>query len=421
MKSFRVGRLFDIPIELDLTFLLVLPLFAYVIGVQVERWTEILNDTLGANIATGALTGSPELAFTMGTLAAVGLFVGVVLHELGHSLVARSYGVEIESIRLWLFGGVAQLASMPEDWKQELYVALAGPAVSILLGVGAFVGFQFLPVDGGTGLAAVKFLVGYLALMNVALAGFNLLPGFPMDGGRVLRALLARNRPYAQATQIAARVGQGFALLLGLFGLFGNGGIFLVAIAFFIYIGASSEAQQTSMRAALEGVTVREVMTPADAVHTVEPETSVADLVDRMFRGRHTGYPVLRDGRVVGLVTLEDAQSVPQVERDAYLVEDVMSDELVTVTPSTGAMEAITRMQENGVGRLIVMSDPDPFRPADEASFAGLLSRTDVMTALDIIKSSGTLDRPKASGSTGSEGPESESTDRETESRFGDD
>jgi CBS domain-containing protein len=296
--------------------------------------------------------------------------------------------------------------------------------VSILLGVGAFVGFQFLPVDGGTGLAAVKFLVGYLALMNVALAGFNLLPGFPMDGGRVLRALLARNRPYALATQMAARVGQGFALLLGLFGLFGGGGIFLVAIAFFIYIGASSEAQQTTMRAALEGVVVREVMTPAEQVTTVTPETSVAELVERMFRERHTGYPVLRDGRVVGLVTLEDAQSVPQVERDAYLVEDVMSDELVTVTPSTGAMDAITRMQEHGVGRLVVMSDPDPFRPADEPTFAGLLSRTDLMTALDIIQSSGSLERPESRGRTGPdrpESPESGSSDRDTDTRFGGD
>jgi Zn-dependent protease/CBS domain-containing protein len=418
MKSFRVGRLFDIPIELDLTFLLVLPLFAYVIGVQVDRWTEILNDALGANIAVGALTGTPTVAFGIGTLAAVGLFVGVVLHELGHSLMARRYGVEIESIRLWLFGGVAQLASMPEDWKQELYVALAGPVVSVLLGVGAFGAFQFLPADGGTGLAAVKFLVGYLALMNVALAGFNMLPGFPMDGGRVLRALLARDRPYARATQIAARVGQGFALLLGLFGLFGGGGIFLVAIAFFIYIGASSEAQQTTMRAAFEGVVVRDVMTPAEDVHTVDPETSVATLVDRMFRERHTGYPVLRDGRVVGLVTLEDAQSVPQVERDAYLVEDVMSEELVTVTPSTSAMDALSQMQQHGVGRLVVMSDPDPFRPADEATFAGLLSRTDLMTALDIIQSSGTLNRTERRPPTATEGPGGPETESDADARY---
>jgi CBS domain-containing protein len=254
--------------------------------------------------------------------------------------------------------------------------------------------------------------------MNVALAGFNMLPGFPMDGGRVLRALLARNRPYARATQMAARVGQGFALLLGLFGLFGGGGLFLVAIAFFIYIGASSEAQQTTMRAAFEGVTVRDVMTRAEQVHTVHPETSVADLVDRMFRERHTGYPVVRDGDVVGLVTLEDAQRVQPVERDAYRVDDVMSTDLVTVTPSTSAIDAIGTMQQHGVGRLVVMSDPDPFRPADDATFAGLLSRSDLMTALDIIQTSGTLERGGPSRSTGREGMEG--SDRDTD-RFGGD
>jgi Zn-dependent protease/CBS domain-containing protein len=382
MKSFRVGRLFGIPIELDLTFLLVLPLFAYVIGAQVGQWVGILNDALGAGLDAGVLTATPTVSFGLGTVAAVGLFLGVVLHELGHSLVARRYGVEISSIRLWIFGGIAQLAEMPEDWKKELYIALAGPAVSIVLGALAYGAFLLVPAGGGTVGVGLSFLLGYLALMNLALAGFNLLPGFPMDGGRVLRALLARDRPYARATQIAARVGQGFALLLGLFGLFGGGGLFLVAIAFFIYIGASSEAQQTMMRAAFEGVTVRDVMTPAEEVDTVTRETSVADLVRRMFTERHTGYPVIENGQVAGLVTLADAQSVPEIERDAYRVEDVMSTDLHTIAPGADAMDAIERMQKHGVGRLVVM---------DGERFAGIVSRSDLMTALDIIRSSGSL------------------------------
>ena len=382
MKSFRVGRLFGIPIELDLTFLLVLPLFAYVIGAQVGQWVDILNRALGAGLDASVLTTTPAVAYGIGTVGALGLFVGVVLHELGHSLVARRYGVDIASIRLWIFGGIAQLAELPEDWKKELYIALAGPVVSIVLGAVAYAAFLAVGGLGGTVGVALSFLLGYLALMNLALAAFNLLPGFPMDGGRVLRALLARDRPYAQATQIAARVGQGFAILLGLFGLFGGGGLFLVAIAFFIYIGASSEAQQTMMRAAFEGVTVRDVMTPAEEVDTVTRETSVAELVRRMFSERHTGYPVIENGQVAGLVTLADAQSVPEVERDAYLVGDVMSTELYTIGPDADAMDAIKRMQENGVGRLVVM---------EGETFVGLISRSDLMTALDIIRSSGSL------------------------------
>ena len=401
MKSFRVGRLFGIPIELDLTFLLVLPLFAYVIGAQVGQWVGILNDALGAGLDAGVLTATPTVSFGLGTVAAVGLFLGVVLHELGHSLVARRYGVEISSIRLWIFGGIAQLAEMPEDWKKELYIALAGPAVSIVLGALAYGAFLLVPAGGGTVGVGLSFLLGYLALMNLALAGFNLLPGFPMDGGRVLRALLARDRPYARATQIAARVGQGFALLLGLFGLFGGGGLFLVAIAFFIYIGASSEAQQTMMRAAFEGVTVRDVMTPAEQVDTVTRETSVADLVRRMFTERHTGYPVLENGQGAGLVTLADAQSVPEIERDAYRVEDVMSTDLYTIGPDADAMDAIERMQEHGVGRLVVM---------DGERFTGIVSRSDLMTALDIIRSSGSLSTADRLGPGGRPDP-SESGD----------
>jgi Zn-dependent protease/CBS domain-containing protein len=402
MKSFRVGRLFGIPIELDLTFLLVLPLFAYVIGAQVGQWVGILNDFLGAGLDAGVLTSTSTIAYGLGTVAALGLFVGVVLHELGHSLVARRYGVDIASIRLWIFGGIAQLAELPEDWKKELYIALAGPAVSIVLGVIAYAAFLLIGGIGGTVGVALSFLLGYLALMNLALAAFNLLPGFPMDGGRVLRALLARDRPYARATQIAARVGQGFAILLGLFGLFGGGGLFLVAIAFFIYIGASSEAQQTMMRAAFEGVTVRDVMTPAEAVDTVGRETTVAELVERMFTERHTGYPVIENGQVAGLVALADAQSVPEIERDAYRVEDVMSTDLHTVGPDADAMDAIKRMQENGVGRLVVM---------DGETFVGLISRSDLMTALEIIRSSGSLSAGNDGVGTGRRPGTSESGD----------
>jgi Zn-dependent protease/CBS domain-containing protein len=383
MRSFRIGSAFGIPIKLDLTFLLVLPLFAWLISVQIAEYVNILNGVWAAEIAPEALA-DPTLSIVIGIVAAVGLFAGVVLHELGHSLVAMRFGFPISSITLWLFGGVAQLEEMPEDWKQELLIAIAGPVVSVALGAGSYVAFLLAPSSA----PVARFLLGYLALMNVALAIFNMLPGFPMDGGRVLRALLARNRPYARATQIAAEVGKVFAVLLGLFGLFGGGGLFLIAIAFFIYIGASGEAQQTVMRAAFEGVTVSDIMTPAEDVETVHPDDSVAALLERMFRQRHTGYPVVRDGNVVGLVTLEDALEVKEVERDAYTVSDVMTADLEAVEPDLGAMDALTRMQEEGIGRLLVM-DNGGFGEAADGDLVGLVTRSDVMTALSIIKQSG--------------------------------
>lgn len=378
MRRFRIGSAFGIPIQLDLTFLLILPLFAWIIGSQVTQTVDLLNRA-GAGLDAAALTAG-SLPWILGVAAAVGLFAGVVLHELGHSLVARRYGFPIDSITLWLFGGIAQLTEMPEDWRQELTIAIAGPVVSILLGVVSYVAFVAVPGSTDTGFQAARFVLGYLALMNVALAGFNLLPGFPMDGGRVLRALLARTRPFARATELAAEVGKGFAILLGLFGLIPPFNPLLIGLAFFIYIGAESESRQTVMRAAFEGVTVSDVMTPAERVTTVDPEMSVSELVQTMFRERHTGYPVAVGGDIVGLVTLDDARAVRDVERDAYRVKDVMTTELYTVSPDDDVMTALTELEENGVGRLLVLDEDDQFH--------GLLTRTDIMTALTIIKSS---------------------------------
>ncbi|HKJ59114.1 MAG TPA: site-2 protease family protein [Halobacteriales archaeon] len=376
MRKFRIGSLFGIPIQLDLTFLIVLPLFAWLIGSQIEGLAETLTMLWGVSFDVGMLTAG-SMPWIIGIVAALGLFVGVVLHELGHSLVAMRYGFEIDSITLWIFGGIAQFTEMPEDWKQELTVAIAGPAVSVVLGAGLYAVFVALPEQFG----ATRFVVGYLALLNVVLAAFNLLPGFPMDGGRVLRALLNTQMGYAQATKRAAEVGKVFALLLGLVGLLG-GNLILIGIAFFIYIGASGEAQQTVMKAAFEGVTVRDVMTPAADVSTVPPDETIEAFVDRMFRERHTGYPVVEHGEIVGLVTLEDAQSVRPVEREAFTVDEVMTRELAGIDASADAMTAITEMQKNGVGRLIVR---------ERGEFVGLVTRTDLVTAFNIIQSSGSL------------------------------
>jgi len=384
MRSFRIGSAFGIPIKLDLTFLLVLPLFAYLIGSQSAQIVELLNEILGANIGDEIFVDG-AVRWVLGTVAALGLFVGVLLHELGHSLVARRYGFPIDSITLWIFGGVASFTEMPEDWRQEFAIAIAGPIVSVLVGVACYGLFAAVPPD----LGGARFVLGYLAVLNVVLAVFNLLPAFPMDGGRILRAVLGRTRPYARATAIAAEVGKFFAVILGLVGLF-SFNILMIGIAFFVYIAASSESQQVQMKAAFEGVTVRDVMTPADRLHTVSPETTIAELLSRMFSERHTGYPVIEDGRPVGMVTLDDARDVQPVEREAYTVADVMTRELVTIPVDADAMEAFDRLQEHDVGRLLVVDD--------RGDVVGLLSRTDLMTALDVVRSTDGMD-PNDAGS----------------------
>ena len=376
MRGIRLGSAFGIPIQLNWTFLLILPVFAWIIGSDIITLAELVNRVLGGSIATEPLTDG-STPWILGFAAAGGLFVGVLLHEFGHSLVAMRYGLEIESITLWLLGGVASFREMPEDWHKEFTIAIAGPVVSVLVGVVSYLAFRLVPVE----LGAVQFVLGYLAVMNVSLAIFNMLPGFPMDGGRVLRALLARKRPHAQATQLAAEVGKIFAFLLGMVGLFAFSPLFIL-LAFFIYIAASGEAQQSTLKAAFQGVTVRDIMTPGEELHVVELEATVAELLGRMFTERHTGYPVVdARGDLVGMVTLDDARSIKEVERDAYRVEDVMEREIQHIAPDADAITALRTMQEHGVGRLPVVDS--------RGELQGIISRTDLMTAFNVIQSRG--------------------------------
>jgi len=148
-KSFRVGSLFGIPIKLDVTFLLILPIFAYLIAVQIELAADLFNESMGAAIDVDALTGG-YTPYVWGLVAAIGLFIGVVLHELGHSLTAQRFGYPIDSITLWLLGGIAALSEMPENWRQEFAIAIAGPIVSVLVGVVSYGLFIVMPesLDG---------------------------------------------------------------------------------------------------------------------------------------------------------------------------------------------------------------------------------------------------------------------------------
>ena len=382
-KSFRVGSLFGIPIKLDVTFLLILPIFAYLIAVQIELAAELFNESMGAAIDVDALTGG-YTPYVWGLVAAIGLFIGVVLHELGHSLTAQRFGYPIDSITLWLLGGIAALSEMPENWRQEFGIAIAGPIVSVLVGVGSYGLFLLTPES----LDGARFIFAYLAVLNVALAIFNMLPAFPMDGGRILRALLARNQPYAKATQQAAAIGKGFAVLMGLFGLFALNPV-LIAIALFVYIAASGESQQVTMKAAFEDVTVRDIMTPAGRLQTVTTQTSVEELIERMFRERHTAYPVLEDGYLVGLVTLTDARDVRPVEREAFSVSDILHRDVETISPESDVMSAIEQMRSSNESRILVVEPSEEWDA--NGDLVGIISRSDVMTALDVVQQSGSV------------------------------
>ena len=289
-----------------------------------------------------------------GILFILALFLSVILHEYGHALTARKYGIKTRDITLYPIGGVARLERMPDKPIEELWVALMGPAVNVVI---AAVIFLYLYLTGGladmTDLSVVSgsFLMR-LMVVNITLVIFNLLPAFPMDGGRVLRALLALRMDYVRATQVAASIGQGMAFLFGLAGLFGNP--FLLFIAFFVWIGASQEASMVQMRNSLSGIPVTRAM--LTDFKTLSPRDTLAQVVGLLLAGSQHDFPVVdANGNVVGILerdafikALSDrGQSVPVVEVMRSNVPSVDSHEMVEAV--------IMRLQESGAKTLPVM------------------------------------------------------------------
>jgi Zn-dependent protease len=278
-SSWRIGRIAGVDVHLHFTFLLLLGWVALSHYFQRQNW----QDALGG------------LAFTLS------LFAIVVLHELGHALTARRFGIRTRDITLLPIGGMARLERIPEKPKQELLVALAGPAVNV--GLAAML-FGVLVVGAEMSAAREFKLVGghFLAKLmwvNVSLAVFNLLPAFPMDGGRVLRAVLAMRMDYVRATNIAASIGQGMAWVFGFIGLFTNP--FLMFIALFVWIGAAQEASQAQMKSALAGLPVSRVM--MTDFRTLAPEDPLARAVEHILSGCQQDFPVLEGGRIAGVLT----------------------------------------------------------------------------------------------------------------------
>ncbi|WIV66760.1 site-2 protease family protein [Natrialbaceae archaeon AArc-T1-2] len=372
-KSYRIGQAFGIPLKLDVTLLLVLPLFAWVIGAQIETVVPILNQVFGTDIAADALAGV-VWPLIVGLLAAIGLFIGVALHEFGHALVALRYDYDIDSITLWLLGGVAQLVDRPRDWRHEFWIAIAGPIVSLAVGVVCYLALLVVPA----GMDVTAFVLAYLALLNVGLAVFNMLPAFPLDGGRVLRAILARSMSYVRATKVVTLVGKGFAILLGLGGL-ATVNVFWVAIAIFVYIAATAESRQMMLDATLDGLTARDVMRRASELSTVPPELTVDRLLERMFQERQTYYPVVRDGQIGGVVTLEDVQELERTQRVAARVGDVMTsfDALERISADSDAMTAFQRLQQSESEHLLVVED---------GSVVGVLTLEDLLSTQEIVR-----------------------------------
>ncbi|HWQ67112.1 MAG TPA: CBS domain-containing protein [Methanospirillum sp.] len=355
------------------TFLLIIPLFAWIIGNDITYTVSLVENIFRIGI-DDSLIISGFMPYILGFVVACGLFTGVFIHELSHSLVARRAGIRIDSITLLFFGGVAALEDREQDPKVELKVAIAGPFMSLAIGMTCS-GIVYLTgmISSNPAIAGLmSYLFGYLAILNLLLFLFNLLPAFPMDGGRVFRAYLATRMPLHQATSIASTIGKGFAILFGIIGLI----IFsplLILIAFFIYIGAGQENDATRYNFLLKDVTVGGIM--STPVRTVSPSMALTEVISLMYQTKHLGFPVLDKGYLTGIITLTDMSRIPVIDRDAMQVKDAMSREIISLTPNAPVMEALRIMTQKEIGRIPIVHDGE---------LKGIVTKSDIFTVMEL-------------------------------------
>lgn len=329
--QWKLGRFAGIDVYVHATFLLLIGWVGVSHWLEHQSWGEVFN----------------------GILFILALFACVVLHEYGHALTARKYGIKTRDITLYPIGGVARLERMPEKPIEELWVALMGPAVNVVIAAGLFAYLyltnSLVPLNQLT-VASGSFLER-LMTVNISLVLFNLIPAFPMDGGRVLRAILAMRMDYVRATQIAASIGQGMAFLLGFWGLFNNP--FLLFIAFFVWIGASQEASLVQMKNSISGIPVtRAMMTD---FQTLSPRDNLARVVGLVLAGSQHDFPVVDgEGRVIGILERDAFIAALSSQGQSAPVVGVMRGSLPEVDSYEMVESALMRLQESGAKALPV-------------------------------------------------------------------
>jgi Zn-dependent protease/CBS domain-containing protein len=371
--SFRIGRIFGIPVLIHFTFLLIIPLFAWIIASQIVTTADLIAEIYAVPINMSLITAG-SMPYLLGTVISLGLFAGVLVHELAHSLVARHSGIRINSITLLIFGGVASMEETLPDPFVELPMALIGPVTSLFVGI-VCTGLVYLTGsivrDPGTG-GLLVFTFGYLGVLNIILFAFNLLPAFPMDGGRVLRAWLAKRMPLHRATRIAADVGKGFAVAFGIIGIFFLNPLLLI-IAFFIYTGASQETVAVKYSVLLQDVKVGSIMSAP--VMTVAPTLPVTRVIEMMYATKHLGFPVVDHDMLVGMATVADVQKMSPIDRDAMQVRDVMSRNVIAVSRDTPVTDVLRIMSAKDIGRVPVV---------DNGKVVGIVTRTDILKVVEL-------------------------------------
>jgi Zn-dependent protease/predicted transcriptional regulator len=336
----------------------------------------LITWSLGASYYPDQVSGiAPGAAYVLGLISALLLFASIVLHELGHAVVARRRGVAIEGIDLWLLGGVARLKGAPHRPGDELRYAVAGPAVTV--GVVALFGVVALALPAGTP-DELRALVDYQLYVNALILGFNLLPAFPLDGGRILRAAVwARVEEMARATSIVAAIGRGFAygfIFLGMVAVLEGaiGGLWFSLIGVFLILAGQAEEGAQRVQSALGGHQARELMTFPAVV--IPADLTIEEAVSAFARYRYRSFPVLDGERVFGLLTIDRVEALAPEKRGTTLARDLAeTDQELFVDEHDDVAELIQRSAFQRLGRAIVVTN---------RGGVGILSITEVQRAL---------------------------------------
>jgi len=341
-SSFKIFSVFGIPVELHISFL-ALMIIIYIVA--------FFNLIPYINLLTAVLI----------TL----VFVTVVLHELSHSYIAKRYGIKIKRIVLIPIGGVSEMEEIPKDPSQELRIALAGPLANLII---ALISFFILIIFRASLSSVLLGALYYFIVVNLLLGLFNLLPAFPMDGGRILRAFLAKRMSFVRATRLAATIGKELAIIMAVVGVFFN--FLLILVAIFVYFGAEGEYRSILVSTLLEDIKVKDIMTTD--VHTLDQNQTVQETLKTMFSEKHMGYPVMDNGQLVGIITFDDISKIPESKRDTT-INYIMTKELISSDPEEDLVDTIEKLNRNRIGRVVVV---------ENGELVGIISKTDITNTM---------------------------------------
>ncbi len=385
--SIQVCKLFGIPVRLHFTFLFIF--FAIILAFA--NWSPADSRI---PLGLGGLDLSPFMRYLLSFIAAILFFFTLLLHELAHSLVAMRFGTKIHSITLFFFGGLAMMEDIPRNPAKEWRIAIAGPLMSLALGGLLLSAYLVLRSLDPAIYHPIGILVMTIGIFNLMLAVFNLLPAFPMDGGRILRALLARRMSFLKATRRAALIGKIFAFGLVIMGFTRDPFSFILTgrwetnfwlplLAIFLFMAAAEEERATATFATLEGIKVRNVMRTEGT--TVPENITVTELVKAMLADKTTEYAVVdANGNLRGFVTMDRVKKIPALQRDVLRVSDVMLpyDGFVDVLPGDApASEALKRMLHDKKGILAVIEETGD-------DLIGIVTRSDLSFYLEMLHGS---------------------------------